>query len=555
MSVVWLVALVVTLTTTIDICLAAIAEHRVTSLPGVDVPLDTAQYAGLLQLDNPNQQAFYYYVESRRSPSSDPLILWLNGGPGCASLLGAFTEIGGVMIYHDGVFANNTNSYSNVANLLYLESPPGVGFSMDSTIPAPVWDDEKTAIANYDALLKFFAAYPELSGRPFYISGESYAGHYIPQLAHKILHGPNAALRSSMRGFMVGSPCTGTANGDGLDWCFTAVDPTLEEYYRSHGFAAIDGSIPTNWTDVVYDPYNILERACQWTLEQAVVRWDHSNLRESAKQRLLRASRTPREAMGDPSPPYGPCNSNYLQLWLNRPDVKAALHVDPQKTWEMCSTTLNYPTPTTLPGVLPIYDDLMANTNWSLMIYSGDADTVVNFIQSERVLLSLNRTVLTMWLPWYHRDVYNYTWRQLGGWFVNWDRISFATVKGAGHMAPTTRGPAMLQLLTSYLATGRPGLFPLLVPYDASPPTAPANATCPSDQSESGVSVTREVELVIGGIILGIFASVIIVLILRHAVFPGLARGDGSRAHSGLASRHENAGIDTDLIDYATLKS
>lgn len=67
-----------------------------------------------------------------------------------------------------------------VANMLFLESPAGVGFSYSN-------GDERTAADSYTFLLNWFERFPEYKSREFFLAGESYAGHYIPQLALKIL--------------------------------------------------------------------------------------------------------------------------------------------------------------------------------------------------------------------------------------------------------------------------------------------------------------------------------------------------------------------------------
>lgn len=47
--------------------------------------------------DTPPQNLFYYFAESEREPSKDPVVLWLNGGPGCSSMDG--------LVYEHGTFA------------------------------------------------------------------------------------------------------------------------------------------------------------------------------------------------------------------------------------------------------------------------------------------------------------------------------------------------------------------------------------------------------------------------------------------------------------------
>ena len=71
------------------------------------------------------------------------------------------------------------------ASFLYLESPPGVGFSETDSLSA---DDNSTTDDNYVALIDFFFnKFPEFSKLPFYIASESYGGIYVPYLSQKIV--------------------------------------------------------------------------------------------------------------------------------------------------------------------------------------------------------------------------------------------------------------------------------------------------------------------------------------------------------------------------------
>lgn len=75
---------------------------------------------------------FFWFFESRNSPATAPLALWLNGGPGCSSMLGLFVEHGPCR-FPDGSPAGsdpvlNEESWNSYANMLYLDQPVGVGF-------------------------------------------------------------------------------------------------------------------------------------------------------------------------------------------------------------------------------------------------------------------------------------------------------------------------------------------------------------------------------------------------------------------------------------------
>jgi len=72
---------------------------------------------------------FYIYFESRNEASTDPLVLWLTGGPGCASEVALFFENGPYKINDDLTLEGNPETWNTFANLLYVDNPIGTGFS------------------------------------------------------------------------------------------------------------------------------------------------------------------------------------------------------------------------------------------------------------------------------------------------------------------------------------------------------------------------------------------------------------------------------------------
>ena len=108
---------------------ASLESHLIRALPGAP-KLSEAQYAGLLPVDRTGDaNLFYWFFESANSPSIDPIVIWLNGGPACSSMDGLFIELGPYKMCKDGTISKNAYSWNKVANLLFIDQPVGTGLS------------------------------------------------------------------------------------------------------------------------------------------------------------------------------------------------------------------------------------------------------------------------------------------------------------------------------------------------------------------------------------------------------------------------------------------
>lgn len=140
-----------------------------------------------------SDKLYFIMAESRSDPANDPLIIWLQGGPGCSSMLGLYTENGPFNFKYNKSnikdpfeLEYNEFSWNNHANVMYVDQPIGTGFSFVDKLNQLRWSEDALSNDFYDFLHNFMVKYPEFQGRDIYITGESYAGHYIPNIARKL---------------------------------------------------------------------------------------------------------------------------------------------------------------------------------------------------------------------------------------------------------------------------------------------------------------------------------------------------------------------------------
>lgn len=145
------------------------------------------QYTGWLDVGS--KHIFFWFYESQDNPSTDPLLLWLTGGPGASGLVGSLMELGPCLINeHGNGTVYNEHGWSKNANIIFVDQPAGVGFSyLDQGIPVP--GDSFTAAEDMHHFLQIFIhdVFPDFINRDFHITGESYAGHYVPTLGARIV--------------------------------------------------------------------------------------------------------------------------------------------------------------------------------------------------------------------------------------------------------------------------------------------------------------------------------------------------------------------------------
>ncbi|KAF0698233.1 Aste57867_11137 [Aphanomyces stellatus] len=431
------------------------SPHKIKSLPGYidSKPINFNQYAGLIALPSNGQEMFYWLVESVSNPSLDPLILWLNGGPGCSSLGGGlFTEMGPFVVQNNLSVKRNPYAWNRQANIVYLDSPAGVGFSQP-LLNASDYVDDVTAGRTSEFLAQFLTMYPQYAHRDFYITGESYAGMYIPFLVHRLVTHPVPNLK--LTGFAIGNPYT-DQQIDGNH----AMD-----YYYSHGLISIES-------------YQAIQATCKpselWQCElQLRGCSDTCNaVYAPASASMLSSLLNPYDIYGDfcyllanqtsalayrraktiPPPsdstPYGPCIDVSTATYLNQLSVQKAIHAVPKqgtqpKPWTFCSDVVGTMYQSSLTS-LDKYPTIL-NAGLKAMVYSGDTDSVVPFTGTQMWLQSLALPVTQKWAAWFGPD------KQLAGYSETYGNLTFKTVKGAGHMVPTKKPLHALYLLECFV--------------------------------------------------------------------------------------------------------
>ena len=343
---------------------------EVTSLPGWTDPFRSKRYSGYLNGSDPTRHISYFFVESESSPSLSPTVLWLNGGPGCSSLIGAYLEQGPLSMNGDGTLSENPGRWNMNANVLFIESPPGVGFSYIDGAPLPYTaNDTTTSADSLAALNDFFSSFPAFASTPLFLSGESYAGIYVPWLAQAILASPHTSLIAQLRGILVGNGALKTSDEyEGVLVSQRTLHAFNHGLYSSSTRAKILGTC-LNWT-APRDP------ACDALLAQAQAEAGPLNaydIQVTCSPGVLQ-----RRALLSINSQADPCAvaDEALTAYMNQPDVQAALHVVKGAgvigKWSECQSGSVTYTRIPVDQTKTVYPGLLDKI--SVLIYNGDQD-------------------------------------------------------------------------------------------------------------------------------------------------------------------------------------
>eukprot|EP00775_Hariotina_reticulata_P002928 gene2928-3214_t len=374
---------------------AAAEADRVLDLPGSPAELDFALFAGYVTVSEVAGRALYYvFAEARSRARHAPLLLWLNGGPGCSSLGGGLmSELGPFYPTKDGKsLIQNPWSWNNIANVIFLESPAFVGFSYSNTSSDAIVGDARTAFDARQFLLGWLEKFPQFKHRDFYIAGESYGGHYVPNLALEIYKGNKRAA------------ATGAAAGQSSIPGVREGHINLQGFLGGPEFSHQDSKeiICAKWLDIatyelgninIYEIYagdvNDVSAGNIFEICPAAIGDNNDDV--------------PRFGHPHRRPRYDPCIDGEVEVYMNLPEVQEALHANQSVKlpwrWTDCTPLISYSREDLLSSMIPVYKQLL-QTGMKIWVFSGDVDGIVPVLGSRRWVASLDLPLAAPWRPW-----------------------------------------------------------------------------------------------------------------------------------------------------------
>ncbi|KAK7404787.1 hypothetical protein VNO78_05746 [Psophocarpus tetragonolobus] len=369
-----------------------IKEGLQSFVPGVIVEKNFSFLPRSADQDLAHHAGYYSLPHSKAANKDDPVVIWLSGGPGCGSEIALFYENGPFHITNNLTLTWNDYGWDQASNILFIDQPTGTGFSYSSDASDIRHDEESISIDLYDFLQEFFKAHPQLVKNDFYITGESYSGHYIPALASRVNQGNKRkeGIHINLKGFAI---------GDGLT-------NSLIQYRAYPDFAFRNGLIKK----ANYDYYDIRKK-CEGNLC-----YDFNN----------------------------------LETLLNLKTVKSALGVANELKYVSCSTTVydamlqdwmrNFDV-----GIPALLEDGI-----KLLVYVGEKDLICNWLGNLRWVQAMKWSGQKAFVK--SPTLKFMVDGAEAGSLNSYGPLTFLKVHEAGHLVPMDQPKAALQMLKSWMA-------------------------------------------------------------------------------------------------------
>jgi len=413
-----------------------------------DTDTDTTKperFSGYFRLDRTYAAEMFFFLFERRDAADDaPVVLWMTGGPGCSSELAVFYENGPYALRRDEnreVVVDETEfGWDRAATMIFVDQPINTGFSFSENDSDRCYDEACVAKDMEDFFVALLRERPELQNRPLFITGESYAGHYVPAVAYQLFQSASDGLLKGLidfRGLAIGNGLTVPSIQYGAYPVFARQHDLISEETKDQMLSmaplcqySLEACDEYDWSLECY----LAVMFCQTTMFSPILFESPGvNVYDYTKQ-----------CEGDLCYDF-----SLADEYLNRPDVQRALGVKNNKAWEQCD--------------MSVHEDMMSD--WGhrydnaipemleagkrVLIYAGDQDIICNELGNRWWVDALEWSGRAEWAraqdePWEVDGEHAGTIKTAGG-------LSFVSVAGAGHMVPMDKPKQGLDMITRFI--------------------------------------------------------------------------------------------------------
>ncbi|KAK4270270.1 hypothetical protein QN277_023325 [Acacia crassicarpa] len=441
----------------------ATAGTHVEYLPGFEGPLPFHLETGYVGVGDSAAEGgagevFYYFIESENNPKEDPLMLWLTGGPGCSSFTGLVFEIGPIAFKvekYNGSLPNlvlRPQAWTKACSIIFVDLPLNSGFSYANT-PHLQRNDWILIKHAHQFLRKWLIDHPKFRTNQVYIGGDSYSGLPIPAIVQEISNGNEEGIQPwiNLQGYVLGNPDTTLEEENYLPTFAHGMALISDELYMSlqqnckGNYIKIDPENKLCLRDLNslhklmsgLNLFHILEPKCELASPRPHGFWSRRSLINKFRRPL--SSRLARPPMNCKSYVYF-----FSYDWLADDKVQEALNIRKGtiRNWQRCN---NFNYNFTISSAFPYHVNL-SQKGYRSLIYSGDHDPAVPFLSTQAWIRDLNYSIVDDWRPWLaNGQVAGYTRRYS-------NQMTFATVKGAGHMAPEYKPEECFEMFIRWIS-------------------------------------------------------------------------------------------------------
>ncbi|XP_048195569.1 probable serine carboxypeptidase CPVL isoform X2 [Perognathus longimembris pacificus] len=398
-----------------------IKEGKTLSLVSPFQGMNVKSFSGYITVNkNYNSNLFFWFFPAQTESKNAPVVLWLQGGPGGSSMFGLFVEHGPYLVTKNMTVHARNFSWTTTFSMLYIDNPVGTGFSFTDNIHGYAVNEDDVARDLYSALTQFFQLFPEYRKNDFYATGESYAGKYVPAIAHYIhFANPKKTLKINLKGIALGDAYSDPESiiGGYAEFLYQIglLDEEQKKYFQQQCDECIKYIKEQNWQKA----FEILDKLLDGDLTS-----DPSYFQNATGcatyYNLLQCTE--------------PEDHEYFGKFLALPLVRQAIHVG-NKTFSDGATVEKYLREDTMKSVKPWLTEIM--NNYKVLIYNGQLDIIVAASLTERSLMAMN---------WKGSKKYNNVqkkvWKifqsdkEVAGYVRQVDDFHQVIVRGGGHILP-----------------------------------------------------------------------------------------------------------------------